>query len=79
MQLLLDLHAVGLERTLEVIAKSDEAGQLIIDDLGVILWSAASLFSMDFTRWTSKAALPRRWRESPCVRKGGGELELLER
>src|SRR5271154_2077992 len=33
-QLLLDLHAVGLERVLEIIAKNGDSGQRTIDDLG---------------------------------------------
>ena len=33
-QLILDLHAAGIERCLEVIATNDEAGQRMIDDLG---------------------------------------------
>ena len=33
-QLLLDLHATGLERVMEIVAKNDDPGQQIFDDLG---------------------------------------------
>jgi Fe-S cluster biogenesis protein NfuA len=77
-QLLLDLHAVGLERTLEVIAKNDDSGQGIIDDLGrdplvsslLVLYG---LHPLDFEGRVSQAVE----RVRPRVRKGGGELELL--
>jgi Fe-S cluster biogenesis protein NfuA len=78
LQLLLDLHAVGLERALEVIAKNDNAGQLIIDDLGrdplvsslLVLYG---LHPLDFEGRVAQAVE----RVQPRVRKGGGEVELL--
>jgi Fe-S cluster biogenesis protein NfuA len=77
-QLLLDLHAVGLERTLEVIAKNGDSGQRIIDDLGrdplvsslLVLYG---LHPLDFEGRVTQAVE----RVQPRVRKGGGELELL--
>ncbi len=77
-QLLLDLHAVGLERTLEIVAKNDESGQRIIDDLGrdslvsslLVLYG---LHPLDFGERVTQAVE----KVQPKVRKGGGELELL--
>ena len=77
-QLLLDLHAVGLERALEIVAKNDEAGQRIIDDLGrdplvsslLVLYG---LHPLDFEGRVTQAVE----KVQPRVRKGGGELELL--
>ena len=77
-QLLLDLHAAGLERVMEVIAKDDVAGQRIIDDLGrdslvsslLVLYG---LHPLDFESRVSQAIE----KIQPQVRKGGGELELL--
>ncbi len=77
-QLLLDLHAVGLERALEVVAKNGEAGQRIIDDLGcdplvsslLVLYGIHPLdLDIRITQAVEKL--------QPQVRKGGGELELL--
>jgi Fe-S cluster biogenesis protein NfuA len=78
LQLLLDLHAAGLERTLEVVAKNDESGQRIIDDLGrdplvsslLVLYG---LHPLDFEQRVTQAVE----KVQPRVRKGGGELELL--
>ena len=77
-QLLLDLHGVGLERALEIIAKNDEAGQRIIDDLGrdPLMSSLLVLYGLhplDFEGRVTQAVE----RVQPRVRKGGGELELL--
>jgi Fe-S cluster biogenesis protein NfuA len=77
-QMLLDLHAVGLERTLEIISKNDESGQRIIDDLGgdslvsslLVLYG---LHPLDFESRVMHAVE----KVQPRVRKGGGELELL--
>jgi len=77
-QLLLDLHAVGLERVMEIIAKSGDSGQRVIDDLGrdplisslLVLYGLHPLdLEIRVTQAVEKL-LPR-------VRKGGGELELL--
>ena len=62
-QLLLDLHAVGLERALEIVAKNGESGQRIIDDLAGIRWLAVSWCFMVFTRSISKDESRRRWRK----------------
>jgi Fe-S cluster biogenesis protein NfuA len=77
-QLLLDLHAVGLERTLEVIAKNDDSGRRIIDDLGrdPLVGSLLVLYGLhplDLEGRVAEAVEKVR----PRVRKGGGELELL--
>src|ERR1700730_5551033 len=77
-QMLLDLHAVGLERTLEIVAKNEESGQRIIDDLGrdSLVSSLLVLYGLhpvDFEGRVMQAVEKVR----PHVRKGGGELELL--
>jgi Fe-S cluster biogenesis protein NfuA len=77
-QLLLDLHAAGLERALEIVAENGEAGQSIIDDLGrdhlvsslLVLYG---LHPVDFEGRVTQAVE----KVQPRVRKGGGELELL--
>lgn len=77
-QLLLDLHAVGLERVLEIVVKPDGSGQQTIDDLGrdplvsslLVLYG---LHPLDFESRVGQAVE----RVRPQVRKGGGELELL--
>jgi Fe-S cluster biogenesis protein NfuA len=77
-QLLLDLHAVSLERALEIVAKNHESGQRIIDDLGrdplvsslLVLYG---LHPLDFEDRVSQAVEKVR----PRLRKGGGELELV--
>jgi len=77
-QLLLDLHSVGFERVLEVIAKQGDAGERIIDDLGrdplvsslLVLYG---LHPLDLETRVLQAVEKLR----PKVRKGGGELELL--
>ena len=77
-QLLLDLHATGLERVMEIIAKTGEPGLQTIDDLGrdplvsslLVLYG---LHPLDFESRVAQAVEKVR----PHVRKGGGELELL--
>jgi Fe-S cluster biogenesis protein NfuA len=77
-QLLLDLHAVGLERVMEVVAKNGDAGQRTIDDFGrdplvsslLVLYG---LHPLDLETRVAQAVEKLR----PKVRKGGGELELL--
>src|SRR5579862_9890605 len=78
LQMLLDLHAVGLERTLEIIAKNEESGQRIIDDLGrdSLVSSLLVLYGLhpvDFAGRVMQAVE----KLQPRVRKGGGEIELL--
>jgi Fe-S cluster biogenesis protein NfuA len=77
-QMLLDLHAVGLERTLEIVAKNEESGQRIIDDLGrdSLVSSLLVLYGLhpvDFEGRVMQAVE----KLQPRVRKGGGEIELL--
>jgi Fe-S cluster biogenesis protein NfuA len=77
-QLLLDLHAVGLERVMEIVATGGEAGLHAIDDLGrdplvsslLVLYG---LHPLDFESRVAQAIEKVRLQ----VRKGGGELELL--
>lgn len=77
-QLLLDLHAVGLERVLEIVAKHGEVGQRAIDDLGQdpLVSSLLVLYGLHPLDLDSRVALAVE-RVRPRVRKGGGELELL--
>ena len=78
-QLLLDLHATGLERVMEIVAQSGEPGLNTIDDLGrdplvsslLVLYG---LHPLDFESRVAQAVEKVR----PQVRKGGGELELLD-
>jgi Fe-S cluster biogenesis protein NfuA len=77
-QLLLDLHAAGLERVMEIVAKDDEFGQRTIDDFGQdpLVSSLLVLYGLH------PLDLESRVREAvekvqPKVRKGGGELELV--
>ena len=77
-QLLLDMHAVGLERALEIVAKNQESGSRIIDDLGrdALVGSLLVLYGLhplDLEGRIAQAVEKVR----PRVRKGGGELELL--
>jgi Fe-S cluster biogenesis protein NfuA len=77
-QLILDLHATGLERALEIVAKNGDPGQRAIDDLGedplvsslLILYG---LHPLDLETRIERAVE----KVKPRVRKGGGELELL--
>ena len=77
-QLLLDLHAVGIGRVLEIVANNGETGQRIIDDLGrdPLVSSLLVLYGihpLDLDTRIAQAVEKVR----PQVRKGGGELELL--
>jgi len=77
-QLLLDLHAAGLERVMEIVAKNGDSGQRAIDDLGrdslvsslLVLYGLHPLDLEDRVVQAVEKLQPR-------VRKGGGELELL--
>jgi Fe-S cluster biogenesis protein NfuA len=77
-QLLLDLHAAGLERVMEIVAKHDGAGQEIIDDLGrePLVSSLLVLYGLHPLDLDSRVARAVEKIQSQ-VRKGGGELELL--
>ncbi len=77
-QSLLDLHAGGLERALEILAKEGEAGQAAIDELGrdPLVGSLLVLYGLhplDFESRVAQAVEKLR----PQVRKGGGELDLI--
>ena len=77
-QLVMDLHAAGFERVMEIVAKDGESGQRAIDNLGgdplvsslLVLYN---LHPLDFETRVLKAV------ESvqPRVRKSGGQLEML--
>jgi Fe-S cluster biogenesis protein NfuA len=77
-QLVLDLHAAGFERVMEIIAQSGEAGLHTIDDLGrdplvsslLVLYG---LHPLDLESRITQAVEKVR----PRVHKGGGELDLL--
>jgi Fe-S cluster biogenesis protein NfuA len=77
-QLLLDLHAVGLERVVEIIAGSGEAGERTIDDLGrdPLVSSLLVLYGLHPLDMESRV-LQAVEKLQPRVRKGGGEVELL--
>ena len=77
-QLLLDLHATGLERVLEIVAKNGDAGQRAIDDLGqeALVSSLLVLYGLHPLDLESRVAHAVE-KVRPRVRKGGGELELL--
>jgi Fe-S cluster biogenesis protein NfuA len=78
-QLILDLHATGLERVMEIVAQKGVVGQAAIDDLGrdplvsslLVLYG---LHPLDLESRVEQAVEKVR----PQVRKGGGELELLD-
>lgn len=87
-QLLLDLHAVGLERVMEIVSKSDDSSsagsaheiprQHLIDDLGrdPLVSSLLVLYGLHPMDLESRVAQAVE-KVQPRVRKGGGELELL--
>ena len=77
-QLLLDLHAVGLERVLEIIAKNGDSGQRTIDDLGrdPLVSSLLVLYNLHPLDLESRVAQAVE-KVQPKVRKGGGVLELI--
>lgn len=77
-QLLLDLHAVGLERVMDIIAKNGDSGQHAIDDLGrdPLVSSLLVLYGLHPLDLESRVAQAVE-KVQPRVRKGGGELELL--
>jgi Fe-S cluster biogenesis protein NfuA len=77
-QSLLDLHAVGLERVMEVVAKNDASGQSTVDDLSrdPLVSSLLVLYGLHPLDLETRVAQAVE-KISPQVRKGGGELELL--
>lgn len=77
-QLLLDLHSTGLERILENIARHDELGQRIIDDLGRDPLVSSLLVLYGLHPLDLESRVRRSIEEiTPRVRKGGGELRLI--
>lgn len=78
-QLLLDLHAAGLERALEIVAEKGDQGQSTIDDLGrdPLVSSLLVLYNLHPLDLEGRVAQAVE-RVQPKVRKGGGELELIE-
>src|SRR6202453_2685163 len=77
-QVLLDLHAAGLERAMEIIAKDGETRQHVIDDLGrdPLVSSLLVLYGLHPLDLESRVARAIE-KVQPQVRKGGGELNLL--
>ena len=77
-QLLLDLHAAGLERALEIVAKNGDAGQRVIDDLGrdPLVSSLLVLYGLHPLDLESRVVQAVE-KIGPKVRKGEGEIELL--
>lgn len=77
-QLLLDLHSAGLERAMEIVASSREAGQHTIDELGhdPLVGSLLVLYGLHPLDMETRV-LQAVDKIQPRVRKGGGELELL--
>jgi Fe-S cluster biogenesis protein NfuA len=77
-QLILDLHAAGLERVLEIVAKNAEVGQRVIDDLGQdpLVSSLLVLYGLHPLDLQSRVEQAVE-KIKPQVRKGGGELEVL--
>jgi Fe-S cluster biogenesis protein NfuA len=77
-QLLLDLHSVGLERVMEIVAASGDAGQRIIDEMGrdPLVSSLLVLYGLHPLDVESRV-MQAVEKIQPRVRKGGGELELL--
>ncbi len=78
-QLLLDLHSTGLERVLEIVSKNEATGQQTIDDLGEdpLVGSLLVLYGLhplDLESRVTQAVI----KIAPRVRKGGGEVELLD-
>lgn len=78
-QLLLDVHSVGLERVLDIVAKDGNSGQHTIDDLGrdPLVSSLLVLYGLHPLDLESRVAQAVN-KVRPEVRKAGGELELLQ-
>jgi Fe-S cluster biogenesis protein NfuA len=77
-QLLLNLHSVGLERVMEIVASTGDAGRRTIDDLGrdPLVSSLLVLYGLHPLD-TESRVLQAVEKLQPRVRKGGGEVELL--
>jgi Fe-S cluster biogenesis protein NfuA len=78
LQLLLDLHAFGMERALEIVAASGEVGQRSIDELGrdPVVSSLLVLYNLHPLDLETRVVLAVE-RVRPHVRKAGGEVDLL--
>jgi Fe-S cluster biogenesis protein NfuA len=77
-QLVLDLHAAGFERVMEIVAKNGDPGLRTIDDLGCdplvsSLLVLYGLHPLDLESRVAQAVEKVRSR----VHKGGGELDLI--
>ena len=77
-QLVLDLHSAGLERVMEIVAGSGDAGQRTIDELGrdPLVSSLLVLYGLHPLDMETRVIQAVEKIQSR-VRKGGGELELL--
>lgn len=77
-QLLLELHSVGLERTLEIVARNGEPGLRLIEDLGrdPLVSSLLVLYNLHPVEVETRITQAIE-KVQPRVRKSGGELELL--
>jgi Fe-S cluster biogenesis protein NfuA len=77
-QLLLDLHSVGLERVMEIVASRGDPGQCTIDDLGrdPLVSSLLVLYGLHPLDMESRVVQAVE-KIQPRVRKSGGELALL--
>jgi Fe-S cluster biogenesis protein NfuA len=77
-QLVLDLHAAGFERVMEIVAKSGEPGLHTIDELGSdpLVSSLLVLYGLHPLDLESRVAQAVE-KVRPRVHKGGGEIELI--
>ena len=77
-QLILDLHAAGLERALEVVATNSDVGQRVIDDLGRDPLVSSLLVLYGIHPLDMEARVARAVEKvAPKLRKSGAELELV--
>ncbi len=77
-QLVLDLHAAGFERVMEIVAKSGEPGLHTIDELGgdPLVSSLLVLYGLHPLDLESRVVQAVE-KVRPRVHKGGGELDLI--
>lgn len=78
-QSLMDLHGAALERTLEIVSASGEAGMTLIDQLGrdSLVSSLLTLYGLH-PETLDNRVLQAIERVKPQLRKQGCEVELLE-
>ena len=78
-QLLMDFHGAGLDRALEIVANTGDAGLRLIDELGrdPLVASLLVLYGLhpDDVDTRLRAAVEH---VLPKVQRGGGELEVLD-